>query len=183
MSAGVDVALGTLPQARAMVGARDGPHFAEAPVDIGTVRHFAAMVHDPSPGYWDVDFATDHWGALLSPQGLLLTWTMALEWKPGGGPAATMLLARVPLPGSSLVSVETDVEFFRRIRVGDWLNVEEQVTTVSDGKRTRLGFGHFVASESTFRRQDGGAIARYTHVIFRYEPNRDDGPSAPIGGS
>ena len=174
-SSGYELAVGTYEQARAMVGTRAEVAFGTHDVDWALVRYFCAMVRDGNAAYWDEDFARAQWGGVISPPALLMTWVMASEWQPGGGPPRTLLTAGVPLPGTTAISTGCEAEFFRPIHVGDRLNVEEELVDVSELKHTRLGDGHFVTTVATYRTGDGTLVARYTHVLLRYTP-ADDTP-------
>ena len=176
-SSGYELAVGTYEQARAMVGTRAEVAFGTHDVDWALVRYFCAMVRDGNAAYWDEDFARAQWGGVISPPALLMTWVMAPEWQPGGGPPRTLLTADVPLPGTTAISTGCEAEFFRPIHVGDRLNVEEELVDVSELKRTRLGDGHFVTTVATYRTGDGTLVARYTHVLLRYTPAGD----TPVG--
>jgi len=169
-STGYDIAVGTYEDALAMIGYTTPVRFAEVPVNVGMARYFAAMVHDANAGFWDEDFATDVWGGCIAPPAMLMTWVIPIEWKPGGALPMPLLTARVPLPGTTFVNASNETEFFRPIRVGDVLNVTEELVDVSAMKRTALGEGHFVTTASTFRRQDGALVARMTNVLFRFDP-------------
>jgi acyl dehydratase len=167
-STGYDIAMGTLEEARAMIGHTTPVRFGVAPVNAAMVRHFAALAHDPNAGFWDEEFAAEQWGGVIAPPAMLMTWVMPLEWTPDGGLPVPLLTARVPLPGTTFVNASNEVEFFQPIRVGDVLNVTEELVSVSDEKTTALGTGHFVTTCSTFRRQDGTTVARMTNVLFRF---------------
>ena len=41
-----------------MVGVRSEPRFAGTAVSGARIQHFASMVRDANPSYWDADFAT-----------------------------------------------------------------------------------------------------------------------------
>jgi acyl dehydratase len=169
-SSGYELRVGTYEEARALIGMRDTVEFATHDVTWALIRYFCAMVRDGNASYWDEEFARAHWGAVVSPPALLLTWLMAPEWRPGAETPRVLLTARVPLPGRTVISTGSDAELFRPIRVGDRLNVEEELVDVSELKQTRLGDGHFVTTVATFRLGDGTPVARYTHVLFRYTP-------------
>jgi acyl dehydratase len=171
---GYDVPVGTYEDAKAMVGATTPVRFGEIAVTVPMVRHYAAMVRDANAAYWDDDFAERHWGGVVAPPGMLMTWLIPLEWKPGGGRPVPLLTARVPLPGDTFINVSNDAEHFVPIRVGDHLNVVEELVDVSEAKRTSLGTGHFVTTVSTYRRQDGELVARTTNVLFRFCSSGDD---------
>jgi len=167
---GYDIASGTYDEARSMVGSSTEVRFGEVDVDTGMIRHFAAMVHDANAGFWDSEFAEEQWGAIVAPPAMLMTWVMPIEWKPGGAVPVPLLTARVPLPGSTFVNASNEAEFFLPIRIGDRLNVVEELVDVSPEKETVLGAGHFVTTRSTYRRQDGEVVAQMTNVLFRFMP-------------
>jgi acyl dehydratase len=147
--------------------------FGEIDVNVPMIRHYAAMVRDGNAAYWDDEFAERHWGGVVAPPGMLITWLIPLEWTPGGDMPVPLLTARVPLPGDTFVNVSHDAELFAAIRVGDHLNVVEELVEVSEAKRTSLGTGHFVTTLSTYRRQDGQLVARTTNVLYRFDSEDD----------
>ena len=167
---GYALPLGTLEQARAMIGHRTPPRAAVAPVSWGMIQHFCAMTHDGNPSYWDSEFATAQWGGIVSPPAMLLTWLMPVEWSPNSAAPEPMLPARIPLPGPSMVNGSNDTTYHLPVVVGDLLTVEEELLSVSDAKSTRLGEGHFLETLSVFRRQDGAIVAEVKNVLFRFTP-------------
>jgi acyl dehydratase len=170
-STGYDIATGTYEDALSMIGYTTPVRFGEAPVSVAMTRYFAAMVQDANAGFWDDEFAREQWGGCIAPPAMLMTWVIPLEWKPGGALPVPLLTARVPLPGGTFVNASNDTEFFHPIRVGDLLNITEELIAVSAEKRTAIGAGHFVTTLSTFRRQDGVTVARMTNVLFRFDPD------------
>ena len=167
-STGYDIPVGSYEDARAMIGTTTPIRCGEVEVNDAMIRHFAAMVQDANASYWDDDFAAEQWGGVVAPPGMLMTWLIPIEWKPGGGLPVPLLTARVPLPGDTLVNASNEAEFFAPIRVGDRLDVVEELVDVSAVKRTALGVGHFVTTVSTYSRQDGSVVARNTNVLFRF---------------
>jgi acyl dehydratase len=166
---GYDITHGTYEDAVAMIGHTTPERHGEAPVNVAMARHFAAMVHDANPSYWDEEFARAQWGGLVAPPAMLMTWVIPIEWRPGGALPLPLLTARVPLPGATFVNASNDTEFLQPIRVGDHLSITEELVAVSEEKRTALGLGHFVTTLSTLRRQDGEVVARMTNVLFRFD--------------
>jgi len=49
------------------------------------IKYYAAHLEDANPSYWDEDFATQAWGGIVSPPGMLMSWLMPLPWKPQPG--------------------------------------------------------------------------------------------------
>jgi hypothetical protein len=164
------MAFGTYDDARAMIGQRTPPRRATAPINEAMIRYFASMVEDPNPSYWDRDWATGAWGGVPSPPAMLITWVMEPPWVPGGRQPEPMLMLQVPLPGRSVLNVSNDTEIRRPARAGEVLAVVEELLDVSEAKRTKVGKGHFVTTAADFSTADGGPVARFTNVLFRFDP-------------
>ena len=158
---GYALPIGTLEDARAMIGRRTELRRAHAEVSLGRIQQFCAMTQDGNPSYWEGGIA---------PPAMLETWLMPLEWSPWSATPEPRLPARIPLPGRSMINGGNDTTFHRSVRVGDRLSVEEELLSVSDLKQTRLGDGHFVETLSTFRNQDGDVVAEVRNTLFRFTP-------------
>src|SRR5947209_4423484 len=152
---GFALPVGTLDEARAMIGKRTPSRVATAPASWGRIQQFCAMTRDGNPSYWDAEFARATWGDIASPPAMLETWLMPLEWSPTSSAPEPRIMARVPLPGRSMINGANDTTFHQPVLVGDLLSVEEEVVSVSDLKSTRLGDGHFVETLSVFHNQRG----------------------------
>ncbi len=163
--------VGTYEDALAMIGMRQEVRFGEAPVSLALIKAFAAMVEDPNVSYWDEQQARDLWGGIIAPPAMLHAWVMPLLWRPEGKDERTALAARVPLPGTSLINVGTEVEYYRQIRVGDVINIVETLVDVSTEKTTRLGVGHFVRTLAVYRNGVGERIADYYNTLYRFTPH------------
>ena len=57
-----EFAFGSYEDALQMVGVRTEPRFAGTAVSAARIQHFAAMVRDGNPSYWDDDFAASGLG-------------------------------------------------------------------------------------------------------------------------
>ena len=158
---GYALPIGSLEDARAMIGRRTELRWAPAEVSLGRIQQFCAMTHDGNPAYWEGGIA---------PPAMLETWLMPLEWSPWSSTPEPRLPARIPLPGRSMINGGNDTTFHLPVRVGDLLSVEEELVSVSDLKQTRLGDGHFVETLSVFRNQDGDAVAEVRNTLFRFTP-------------
>ena len=170
---GYGLPIGTLEDARAMIGQRTALRWAPAEVSLGRIQQFCAMTQDGNPSYWDAEFATEVWGGAIAPPAMVEAWLMPLEWSPWSSTPEPRLPARIPLPGRSMVNGSNDTTFDRPVRVGDRLSVEEELLSVSDLKQTRLGDGHFVETVSVFRNQDGDVVAEVRNTLFRFTPRED----------
>ena len=166
-------AFGTYEDALRMVGTRTAPRFAGTAVSGARIQHFASMVRDPNPSYWDADFAKSAWGGLVAPPALLIGLLMPPPWVPGDEAPTASIAVRVPLPGSAIINASNDAEYLIPVLEGDMLSVIEEVASVSPEKATRLGTGHFVETKETYYRGDGAVVAVCTNSLFRYTPGGD----------
>ena len=170
MSIGYEFTYGTYEDALRMVGMRAEPRFAGTAVSGARIQHFAAMVRDPNPAYWDPEIAQQVWGGLVAPPALLTGLLMPPPWIPTGERPTASIAIRVPLPGTAIINASNDAEFLEPILEGDRLSVVEELTSVSPLKTTRLGAGHFVETLETYCRDDGTPVATIRNTLFRYTP-------------
>jgi acyl dehydratase len=168
-----ELAFGSYEDALLMVGTKTAPRFAGTAVSGGRIQHFASMVRDPNPSYWDAEFAKAVWGGLVAPPALLVGLLMPPPWLPDGEPPTASIAVRVPLPGTAIINASNDAEYLMPVLEGDMLSVVEEVTKVSPEKVTRLGAGHFVETRETYSRADGAVVAICTNTLFRYIPAGD----------
>ena len=170
MTISYEFAFGSYEDALRMVGMRSEPRLAGTAVSAARIQHFAAMVHDANPAYWDREFAAEVWGGLVAPPALLMGLLVPPPWLPGGTARVASIAIRVPLPGSTFINAANDVEFFTPILDGDRLSVIEEVVSVSPEKTTRLGVGHFVETCDSYYRDDGTLVAVNRNTLFRFTP-------------
>jgi uncharacterized protein len=165
-----EFAFGTYEDALRMVGVRTEPRFAGTAVSAARIQHFAAMIQDGNPAYWDVDFATRVWGGLVAPPALLMGLVIPPPWLPTETPRVASIAIRVPLPGTTFINASNEAEFLVPILEGDRLHVAEEVVSVSPEKTTRLGVGHFVETCDSFYRGEGELVATNRNTLFRFTP-------------
>jgi acyl dehydratase len=166
-----EFAFGSYEDALRMVGTRTEPRCAGTAVSGARIQHFAAMVRDANPSYWDAEFAQRMWGGLLAPPALLIGLLMPPPWTPSGDPPPASIAIRVPLPGTAIINASNDSEFLIPVVEGDRLSVVEEVVSVSPEKQSRLGVGHFVETLETYYREDGTPVATSRNTLFRFTPD------------
>lgn len=167
-----ELAFGTYEDALRMVGARSEPRSAGTAVSAARIQHFAAMVQDGNPAYWDTGFANEAWGGLVAPPAMLMGWLIPPPWLPDGRKPLPSIAIRVPLPGTTFINASNEVEFATPILEGDRLSVVEEVVSVSPEKRTKLGAGHFIETCDSYHRQDGSLVATNRNTLFRFTPEQ-----------
>ncbi len=166
-----EFAFGTYEDALRMVGMRSEPRFAGTAVSAARIQHFASMVQDGNPAYWDTDFATEVWGGLVAPPAMLMGWLIPPPWLPNGQRPVPSIAIRVPLPGTTFINASNDVELVTPILEGDRLKVVEEVVSVSPEKRTKVGVGHFVETCDSYYREDESLLATNRNTLFRFTPS------------
>ncbi|WP_102142023.1 MaoC family dehydratase [Mycobacterium hubeiense] len=164
-----EFAFGTYEDALRMVGTRTEPRHAGTAVSGARIQHFASMVRDDNPSYWDPEFAQRVWGGLVAPPALLTGLLMPPPWVPTGEPPMASIAVRVPLPGTAIINASNDAEYLAPILEGDLLSVVEELVSVSPEKETRLGIGHFIETVETYYRGDE-VVARCRNSLFRFTP-------------
>ena len=111
MSEGIryEFAFGTYEDALRMIGVQTEPRYAGTAVSGARIQ-IRPMVHDPNPGYWDVDFARETWGGLVAPPAMLMGWLIPPPWLPTDGRRG---LDRDPgaLPGTTMINASNEAEF------------------------------------------------------------------------
>jgi acyl dehydratase len=85
----------------------------------------------------------------------------------------------VPLPADDLINVSTDTRFHAPIRIGSRLTYHDRVLSISDEKRTSLGSGHFVTTESEVCDERGTKLATNRNVMLRFRAERGAASPAP----
>jgi uncharacterized protein len=166
---GYELAFGDYEDALRMVGTRTEPRRAASPVSQARIQHFAAMVRDPNPSYWDTEFAQRVWGGVVAPPALLVGLLMPPPWLPTGESPVASIAIRVPLPGTAIINAANEVEYLAPILEGDRLSVVEEVVSVSPEKTSRVGSGHFIETLETYYRDDT-PVATSRNTLFRFTP-------------
>lgn len=162
--------VGSLDEALAFVGVRSDKATGAFPVSPVRIAQYCALIEDGNPALHDAGVATPLWGDVIAPAASLQIWAKSPPWAPSGASPVKPMLLRVPLPGSSLINVSTDIVYHRPIRVGDTLSVWDEVTDISPEKTTRLGCGHFVTTVAQYENQHGEPVATSTNIQFRFDP-------------
>lgn len=173
---GVPLAFGSYADAKRMEGYEQEVRYADAPVGHALIKFYCALIEDANASYWDPGFAEKRWGGIVAPPAMVNVWTMPLPWRPEGADNRASVVFTVPLPGTVLINVGIEVEYFRHARIGDLMRSVERVDRVGPEKHTRLGVGHFVDSSARYYDHEGDLVAIYKNTLFRYEPHQKEAP-------
>ena len=65
----------------------------------------------------------------------------------------------------------SEMEFERELRIGDHVNSEASLESVSKRKKTKLGLGYFITFVATYTDQKGELIGRQRSTLFKFNPS------------
>jgi acyl dehydratase len=173
-----------LEMLRTFVGTQERPVVARDPVGLTRTRMFVEAIGDTNPIYLDAAAArtVGHPGP-VAPAGLLQAWTM-----PGLGPlrdedGPTARLYRL-LDGhgyTGLIAVGYRQDYVRYLVPGDHVTANATIASVSEEKRTWVGPGHFLSTDTVFTDQHGATVGSMTWTVLKYRPT--PAPPRPPGES
>jgi acyl dehydratase len=159
---------------RAFVGKPGMPEVARDAVNLPMIRHWCDAMDDANPAYLDAAFAARSvHGAIVAPPAMLNAWTMpGLPGRPLGraDPAGEVYRALDAAGFTSVVATDSAHECVRYLRLGDLVHGMGKVEEVSDEKKTGLGVGHFVTTQTTYTTQSGEVVGRMRFRILKFKP-------------
>ena len=170
-------------QLQASVGkslASGGPTLAPEPVNMPMIHHWVDAFDDRNPVYEDEAIAeASRFAGIVAPQAMMQAWTMSRPLLEGiaerGGSAVEMdqdnLLIVLDKAGfNATLATNSELEFMRPLRLGEVLQSDVIVESVSPLKTTALGKGYFVTWVSNFRDEKGALVGKQTFRILKFNP-------------
>jgi uncharacterized OB-fold protein/acyl dehydratase len=164
-------------QLRASVGSTGPSHPARDAVNQAMIRHWCDAMEDHNPVYTDPEFAARSvHGQIVAPPAMLNAWTMRGLVPPAPAsneapdPASGVYAALDEAGYSSVVATNSEHEYLRYLRLGDQLSGAATLLEVSEEKKTGLGIGHFVTTQTEYRNQDDEPVGRMLFRILKFKP-------------
>ncbi|NUU23251.1 MAG: hypothetical protein HOV68_17330 [Streptomycetaceae bacterium] len=148
------------------------------------IRHWAETMGDKNPVYTDAEFAkTTHFGEIVAPATMLQVWTMRglQNGAPGGSDSPVQKLYDLIVEAGfgSVVATNCEQEYVRPLKLGEVVEFDQMIETVSEEKTTGLGTGHFITTlMNIYVRSagEGGAerelVGTHRFRILRYTPHK-----------
>ena len=170
---------------RAFIGKRGALEVARDAVNQSMIRHWCDAMEDACPAYLDPAFAARSvHGQVVAPPAMLNAWTMpGLPGRPPDrvDPAGDVYRALDTAGFTSVVATDSAHEYVRYLRLGDLVHGAAEVEEVSDEKKTGLGVGHFVTTQTTYTTQTGEIVGRMRFRILKFKPGT--GRTASVASS
>ena len=180
--------MGFVEELRAGVGQEGAPLRAWDPVNQAMIRHWCDAMDDANPVYTDPERAADSiHGEIVAPPAMLNAWTMqGLKPRPADPrsprPSGSVYAALDAAGYTSVVATNSEHEYLRYLRLGDWLSGTDRLVDVSEEKKTGLGIGHFVTTETAYHNQDGELVGRMLFRILKFKPGTGRAAAGPASG-
>jgi uncharacterized protein len=169
--------------ARIAAAGQSGPRPGRDPVNLPMIRNWAEAIGDANPVYTDAEFAVRSvHGGLVAPPAMTQAWTMrGLHPEDGaasGSDDPTHLMSAVldAAGFTSVVATNCEQSYHRYLRHGEHVTVRTSLESVVGPKRTALGEGWFVTTQSTWY---AGTEAVAT-MMFRLLKFRPPVPAPPV---
>jgi hypothetical protein len=167
---------------RKRIGESGPPLRARDAVEQAMIRHWCDAMEDHNPVYTDPEAAARSvHGRIVAPPAMLNAWTMQGLAPRRPDPAApedpaSAVYAELDAAGyTSVVATNSEHEYLRYLAIGDRIHGIGSVTDVSEEKRTGLGVGHFVTTETEFRDEDDALVGRMLFRILKFKPGTGRG--------
>jgi len=157
---------------RRIVAAGDGPaRTARDPVNLPMIRNWLEALGDNNPRYEKNGTA---------PPAMIQTWTMRGLHPPAddGDPLGAMSAALDAAGYTSVVATNCEQTYHRELRLGERVEVRSRLCEVAGPKRTALGEGWFVTTESTWYAA-GEPVATMMFRVLKFRPPAPGPAPAP----
>jgi 3-oxo-4,17-pregnadiene-20-carboxyl-CoA hydratase alpha subunit len=141
---------------------QSAPRVGRDPVNLPMIRNWLEALGDANPVYES---------SQVAPPAMIQVWTMrglhriAEDEDPLG--AISQAFAEAGYP--SIVATNCEQTYHRYLRVGESVSVRSRLVSVVGPKRTALGEGYFITTESTWYAGDE-AVATMMFRVLRYRP-------------
>ncbi len=175
-------------EVRALVGKEYGRIYAWDPVNTPQARHWCEIMGVDNPIYADPVLAETVHGGPVVPPAMLQSWCLEglhTNCYPPGSTSENPFeaLKLIEAQGyTSVVAVNSDLEFDRYLHPGEKLYYSTKLEAISEQKSTALGTGWFVTVRMTyFSEKPGGdeQVAVQSFRVFKFRPATPVKPVAP----
>ena len=167
------------------VGRQGEPQVARDPVNLATIRRWVDAFEDDNPAYVDTGFAiAQGLGGIVAPPTMLDVWDKQGQRaeRQAGNPQANVLALLEEAGFTSVVAVNSELEFTRYLRPGDVVQSIQTLESVTDEKQTAIGAGHFVTARYRYETTDGDHLGDVVFRVLKFKPGTGRPPAESPGG-
>lgn len=156
----------------AWVGQKRYQQAGEFEVERGYVFTTCASVENGNPLFWDEPVAQELTGGWIAPPTMLSVWFRPHHWAPGRSGTAQPLQVHFDLKEKlalpEAVMTDNTIVFGEPVRPGDRLVTWQVLRSVSELKKTKLGWGRFWIIDVEYQNQHGEWVGTETYTGFGY---------------
>jgi uncharacterized OB-fold protein len=146
------------------------------PVNAPMIRHWAETMGDTNPVYTDAAAAAgSHFGEITAPATMLQVWIMrGLHAGQTVNSKVGELYALFTEAGfKSVVATNCEQEYIRPLKLGELVEYDQLIETVSDEKTTGLGTGHFITTlTNIYIHGSRELVGTHRFRILRFTPHK-----------
>jgi hypothetical protein len=167
------------------VGRQGEPQVARDPVNLATIRRWVDAFEDDNPAYVDTGFAiAQGLGGIVAPPTMLDVWDKQGQRaeRQAGNPQANVLTLLEEAGFTSVVAVNSELEFTRYLRPGDVVQSIQTLESVTDEKQTAIGAGHFVTARYRYETTDGDHLGDVVFRVLKFKPGTGRPPAESPAG-
>jgi uncharacterized OB-fold protein len=157
-----------IAEARTHLGGEPGPlRVGRDPVNQAMINHWVQALDDQNPAYTDPSVR----GHVISPPGMLQTWTMDAPRDPDGTASNDAVNRLLDEAGyTSVVAVNYEHEYLRELTLGERLSVRSTAEDLSEEKKTALGLGRFTTVKHEYLTDDGEVVCVARMRLLKFKP-------------
>ena len=162
-----------LAELRTSIGSSSPTQVARHPVNEAMIAHWCDAIGDGNPVYTDPSYATSSpHGGIVAPPAMLDVWGRGglKHRRAASSPQARAIQAVEKQGFTSVVAVNSELEFRRYVRPGEVIQNVETLEDVSPEKATALGVGHFITTRHRFTTADGEHLGDLLFRILKFRP-------------
>jgi uncharacterized OB-fold protein/acyl dehydratase len=161
-----------LGELRGLVGRSAPFNSARDPVNEPMIRHWCDVIGEANPVYTDpAAAAASVFGGIVGPPAMLDVWDKpgVLQVRDPDNPQSMALTILDAHGFTSTVAVNSELEFARPLRPGEFVHSTLTLEDVSEEKHTGLGVGHFVTSRIRYLVGDE-VVGSVLFRVLKFQP-------------
>jgi acyl dehydratase len=156
----------------ALVGKKQYEENTTFDIEMGYVYNTCAAVHNGNPLFWDAQVAESITSGPIAPPTMMSVWFRPHYWAPGAEgeqkPLMTHFDLKELLQLPEAIIAGNEMTFGEPVRPGDTLRTYQVVRSISEVKKTKVGFGRFWVIDVEVVNQRGDFVGKDTYTCLGY---------------
>jgi|TARA_B100001146_G_scaffold223892_1_gene239813 hypothetical protein len=145
-------------------------------VEKGLWQNYCAAIEDGNDLYWNSEVALEYTDGLISPPGMLPSWSASNEWEPNqkdrNRPMELHFLLKEALNLELGIVAGIKFKYFEPVRSGDKITSEQKLMSVSELMETKLGLGRKWNIDVIYTNQNKDLVGLQSVRMMAYTKNK-----------